>query len=48
MIVLFATEAFFLRRGDQHAVANQRRSRVVVMTGDTEDIHSEEEGSFGL
>ena len=36
-VVLLAGEALFLRRGDDRAVDDQRRGRVVVERGDAED-----------
>ncbi len=37
VVVLDAREAFFLRGGHDFAINNQRRSRVVVVGGDSED-----------
>jgi len=39
MVVLLACEAFLLRRGDDHAVANQRGGAIVIEGGDPQDVH---------
>ena len=38
-IVLLPREPFFLDGADRYAVDHERRSRIVVMRGDAEDLH---------
>src|SRR5438552_5118640 len=40
IVVLLATKALLFRGRDQIAITNQRRCRVVVETGNAEDVHS--------